>query len=1207
MILSRKQRSLWRCALACVSGAGLFGYADPQPPEIKSIRPDGTNVVLVVHVSEGLRRVTLESRSRADREEWKTRDLSWPDGKAGDFTFVLPQTRDLEVIRLRGDDTTTLPLPAAFYKGRREFDPVSRSADTVGRGAFDSPGGAVVPGGDVASPAAPGQGADVPSRTVVESDIWQISGNTLYFFNQQRGLQVIDISNPDAPMAAGMLPLTAYGEQMYVLPAAGEAGSQYVALLANDGCRWDASQIIIVKVQGGQPSEVSRLSVPGQIKESRLVGDALYVASYSWEEVVLEEKKDGDGNVISRSVNWESHTRISSFDLSAPGAAVAKPVITLPTNPDAISATERFLLVATTGTVTPGTGQTPQPWELAGNHAVVIFDISDPAGEVHQAGVALIAGRVADKFKLNIRDDTLAVVSQVEGWTPSAHDTQTSAWSGGLWERETWLETFSISDPAAPRRLGALSLIKGESVFATRFDGDRAYVVTFRRIDPLWVVDLSDPSRPRIAGELEVPGFSTYIQPLGDRLIAMGSEGGSAAVSLFDVSDAAKPALLSRVSLGQWSWSEANYDEKAFKVITDAGLILVPWSGYVEDPATGGTYFQGMQLIDFGRDSVVRRGHIDHEFQARRASVVQDRILSISGNELLAVDAADRDHPVVKASLDLSPQVDRVWLFGEHLVKLKYGSAKAPPLLSVASVAKPETTLVSLALPQGDVAGTSKADGRLHLAQWTGGGWEQQAQLFTNVSITSEPQPPLLSYETNDVVQLVPQPPIVKLELVTVIIPLPPIPGDDRPPRFLTNEVWRPIEYPQPPLSVTNTVITKHETPQSPLIRTNETVYTNYVSVRIPANLLVSSVDLSALPGLTLRGQLKLEADTNFDGVSLEAVWPEPNLLVWTENRSSGNSPIYWLDDGIVAPGVRGAIDTLRPAGGAIFIDWWWPWWGRQTANLVALDTHEVDAPKLLSRVALGVGQEWSEFSRARAADGKVFLSHSISKYVPPEIQSEIRTNADGSTYQWWNPGTWDISHHLDVVDFADATKPVIRPPVSFPGALAGVSHVGALLYADVQANGESGAVPQLQALAYDGLGASLVASLAVPAAWPSPHLVTDEGIVVIGQPGDGKAIKPALETWALSIDARFERYGTVTVDGAVADLHLMGPLLVAGSAASGLKFYDAGQLPDLEARGDADGLCNLWFDWNSADGSLNSGLWVPRGSLGLWHVPLSP
>src|SRR5262249_858281 len=160
----------------------------------------------------------------------------------------------------------------------------------------------------------------------------------------------------------------------------------------------------------------------------------------------------------------------------------------------------------------------------------------------------------------------------------------------------------------------------GERLFATRFDEQLAYVVTFQRIDPLFVINLADPEHPRIVGEVQVPGWSTYIHPLGDRLLTMGVEnagGWHGAVSLFAVHYPVPPGLLRRVPVGDnYSWSEANTDEKAFTVLPEIGLLLVPYQGY----STNG-YSTRVQLIDLLATNLVARGAIDHQMQPRRATV----------------------------------------------------------------------------------------------------------------------------------------------------------------------------------------------------------------------------------------------------------------------------------------------------------------------------------------------------------------------------------------------------------------------------------------------------------------------------------------------------------------------------------------------------------------------------------------------------------
>jgi hypothetical protein len=249
------------------------------------------------------------------------------------------------------------------------------------------------------------------------------------------------------------------------------------------------------------------------------------------------------------------------------------------------------------------------------------------------------------------------------------------------------------------------------------------YVVTFFRIDPLWVIDLSDPANPHVAGELHVDGWSTYIQPLGDQLVSIGiadSNSWRVAVSLFDVKDPAKPALLDNVPLGEkYSWSEATYDEKAFSVLPEAGLILVPYQGEFSN----GGYASRVQIIDLNATTLKARGNIEHQFQPRRATVHGDRILSIAGNELLVVDASDRDNPIVKSETELAWPVSKVFAQGAHLVEISSSSgwiwnSQAPGTIRIAPADNPNQILNLISLKSElPIVGSSLKENRLYVLQ----------------------------------------------------------------------------------------------------------------------------------------------------------------------------------------------------------------------------------------------------------------------------------------------------------------------------------------------------------------------------------------------------------------------------------------------------------------------------------------------------------
>jgi hypothetical protein len=143
--------------------------------------------------------------------------------------------------------------------------------------------------------------------------------------------------------------------------------------------------------------------------------------------------------------------------------------------------------------------------------------------------------------------------------------------------------------------------------------GDKAYIVTFRNIDPLWTIDLSEPTAPQVIGELEIPGVSTYIHPMGDNhLLTIGIAGdedglhwGVTQISIFDVSDFSNPKLASSLQLNpassednEWSYSysEATYEHKAFQYWEADGLLAIPMSTHRYD-LSGYEYLSKLMLI----------------------------------------------------------------------------------------------------------------------------------------------------------------------------------------------------------------------------------------------------------------------------------------------------------------------------------------------------------------------------------------------------------------------------------------------------------------------------------------------------------------------------------------------------------------------------------------------------------------------------------
>ena len=248
------------------------------------------------------------------------------------------------------------------------------------------------------------------------------------------------------------------------------------------------------------------------------------------------------------------------------------------------------------------------------------FDISSPV-KTHYRGSGTVSGYLLSQWSLSEHRGVLRVVS-----------TETPAWWGTGRESESFLTTLRPSGGALVQagRVGELG--KGERVYAVRFVGDTGYVVTFRQIDPLYTIDLSQPERPRVLGELKIPGYSAYLHPIGeDLLLGVGQdadEQGRAQgtqLSIFDVSDLRKPTRLHRRHLGL-GWSEAESDHHAFLYWPRTGLVVIPFEGRAFGFRVGRAR---------GIDPA---GSVEHEqrSQIRRSLVVRDSVVTVSENGVKA-------------------------------------------------------------------------------------------------------------------------------------------------------------------------------------------------------------------------------------------------------------------------------------------------------------------------------------------------------------------------------------------------------------------------------------------------------------------------------------------------------------------------------------------------------------------------------------------
>ncbi len=328
-----------------------------------------------------------------------------------------------------------------------------------------------------------------------------------------------------------------------------------------------------------------------------------------------------DGTVVIGTVPCDRVTRpasydgvrtltMLSFDLAAPALTDGAPVGVVAEG-DTVYGTGESLYVADRGRE---------------NTEIYRFDTGG-ASAPRYAASGVVPGYLINQFALSEWDGVLRAATTIGGNASSVVTTLTR-------QGAALTVTGSVGD-----------LGRGETIHSVRFLGDRGYVVTFRRTDPLYAVDLSDPARPRVTGELKIPGYSAYLHPAAPgRLIGVGQDATEAGrvtgmqVSLFDVADPQSPARLAQHHLPATS-SAAEFDPHAFLFWPATGHLVVPVADH-----TGAA--PSALVLRLAGDTLAEAGRIVHPDGGpiTRALVVGGTLWTAGPGGLQAVSLATLEH-----------------------------------------------------------------------------------------------------------------------------------------------------------------------------------------------------------------------------------------------------------------------------------------------------------------------------------------------------------------------------------------------------------------------------------------------------------------------------------------------------------------------------------------------------------------------------------
>ncbi len=423
-------------------------------------------------------------------------------------------------------------------------------------------------------------------------------------------------------------------------------------------------QLIFIDVADpASPSITQRLSLEGFAVGSRRVGNRIHLVSRFWialpkvlqdnqplwdlidrYQAAVRDNRTEERDQLKQDIRDAIHTAIESLDIEAllpqavrqidhvdtgiplltcadiyrpevqldPGLLVVTSVDTDGGNPSAAGIMNNaWQIYATRDNLYVSQSSGGWWWDALqkSQTAIYKFGLSD-ARPVYLA-TGSIDGWVKDQFSFSEYQGFLRVASTEDGF-----DRETNQW-----RPTNHLFVLEDTGDGALAVAGAVrGVAPGERIFAVRFLADRGFVVTFRRVDPLFAFDLSDPAKPVLVGETEIPGVSTYLHPIDrDHLLTVGREGGNIQLQIFDVSDLKHPTLQHRyIPPGAaFSFSDAEYDHLAFTYYAPRNLLVIP---LVTTDVAQGSYFSGMAAYRVSLDDgFVELGRVDHADLARQA------------------------------------------------------------------------------------------------------------------------------------------------------------------------------------------------------------------------------------------------------------------------------------------------------------------------------------------------------------------------------------------------------------------------------------------------------------------------------------------------------------------------------------------------------------------------------------------------------------
>jgi inhibitor of cysteine peptidase len=412
------------------------------------------------------------------------------------------------------------------------------------------------------------------------------------------------------------------------------------------------------------------VSVDGYYTSSRMIGDFVYAitgqqAILNITEPILPTIRSGNYTCeveatdiwyANNTDSYYGYTNIVGIDVQDPESEITHETYLMGSSCTLYVSMDNIYLTA------PGWVQD----EVSGWETTKIFKINVDEESITYVAEGVVPGRVLNQFSMDEHDGYFRIAT-----TSGQVSRSGSGTSNNVYVLNASLGVAGSLEGLAP----------GEDIYSARFMGRRCYLVTFKKVDPLFVIDLADPEDPMVLGKLKIPGYSDYLHPYDENtLIGVGKETEEAEegdfawyqgvkISLFDVSDVSDPKELAKFEIGdRGTDSPALYNHKAFLFSRAKNLLVIPvleariddgdYSGDVPPNAYGEYVYQGAYVFHVSREQGIDlRGRVTHiddpqdflksgywfesELSVERSLYIDDVLYTISGRMIKMNDLSD--------------------------------------------------------------------------------------------------------------------------------------------------------------------------------------------------------------------------------------------------------------------------------------------------------------------------------------------------------------------------------------------------------------------------------------------------------------------------------------------------------------------------------------------------------------------------------------